>query len=201
MPNWCYTSIVINHNDNAKLEDLADKIAEWSHKQFCDTGEFGFRDGWLGNIVGNSGVGDPTKDDCPRCRGTLTSIYFENGQINMSTETAWAPMMQMWQMIVDKYLPDADIWYTAEEPGNCIYESNDPDVIGKYYVDIWEPPEEFEDEESIYEAEEDDVIDFLQRVLKTEEKNIDVLLNMADEIEDRWFSINMWTNCDISECE
>ena len=198
MPNWCYTNIVINHKDKTKLEDLANKISEWSHKDFCDNG---FHDGWLGNIVGNSGIANPLEADSPRCRGTLTSIYFDNGQINMSTETAWAPMMKMWQMIIDKYLPDADIWYTAEEPGNCIFESNDPDVIGKYYIDIWEPPEGFEDEESIYEAEEDDVIDFLQRVLKTKENNIDVLFNMTDEIEDRWFSINMWTDCDISDCE
>ena len=198
MPNWCYTNINICHNDKDKMKDLYDKIMEWTSKNYSDNG-FGVT--WLGNIVGFSGIADPDKDVYPRCRGTLSSISFDNNQINLSTETAWAPMMQMWQMIVDKYLPDADIWYTAEEPGNCIFESNDPDVIGKYYIDIWEPPEEFEDEESIYEAEEDDVIDFLQRVLKTEEKNIDALFIMADEIEDRWFSINMWANCDISECE
>ena len=201
MPNWCYTNITINHYDKAKLEDLSKKISDWSHKQFCDTGENGFRDGWLGNIVGNSGIADPMKDGSPRCRGTLTSIYYEHEQINLSTETAWAPMMQMWQMIIDKYLPDADITYSAEESGCDLFCTNDPDLTGKYYIDVWEPPEEFENEEGDYEADEDYAIKFLQRVLKTDEPDINKLFEKLNDIEDNWFSINKWQDCPISELE
>lgn len=201
MPNWCYTSIVITtkNPDKTKLEDLAKKISDWSHKQFCDTGEGGFRDGWLGNIVGNSGIAHPLEANSPRCRGTLTSVYYEHEQINLSTETAWAPMMQMWQMIIDKYLPRAEIIYSAEETGCCFFCTNDPDVVGKYYIDIWEPPEEFEDEESEYEATEEYTVQFLQRVLKTDETDIDKLLEKAEEDEDSWFAVNKWQNCPISE--
>ena len=198
MPNWCYTNIVINHHNKTKLEELSKKIIEWSHKDFCDNG---FHDGWLGNIVGNSGIANPLDKDSPRCRGTLTSIYYEHEQINISTETAWAPMMQMWVMLCNKYLPDADIWFSAEEPGCELFESNDPDVIGKYYIDIWEPPEEFENEESMWDAGEDVAIDFLQRVLKTDEKDINKLLEMQDELDDRWFGVHVWSECDVNDCE
>ena len=198
MPNWCYTSITINHSDKSKLEDLADKISEWSHKDFCENG---FHDGWLGNIVGNSGIADPMSDKSPRCRGTLTSIYYEHEQINLSTETAWAPMMTMWQMLIDKYLPDADITFSAEEPGCGLYCTNDPDLAGKYEIDIWEPPEEFENEESGHEVSEEYTVKFLQRVLKTEESDINKLIKMHDNDDDPWFCINEWKTCEISECE
>jgi hypothetical protein len=207
MPNWCYTNINICHNDKEKLNAFFDKVEEWSDKQYktndFDNGTLG----WLGNIVGNSGLAEwkvkenGREDFVPSisCRGSLQTFELHDNSINIDTETAWGPMLEMWRLLCDKYLQGADIYYTAEESGNGLYQTNDPDVAGTYYIDIWEPPEEFEDEESIYEAEEDDVIDFLQRVLKTEEKNIDALLIMAESIDDPWFSIHKWELVDIDE--
>jgi hypothetical protein len=108
-------------------------------------------------------------------------------------------MLEMWRLLCDKYLPGADIYYTAEESGNGLYQTNDPNIDGTYYIDIWEPPEEFEDEESMYEAEESDAIEFLQRVLKTEETDIQKLIDMSNEIDDPWFSVNKWELREIDE--
>lgn len=207
MPNWCYTNINICHNDKNKLKDFFDKVEEWRKKPY-KTNDFDLYSlGWLGNIVGNSGLAEwkakenGREDFVPSisCRGSLQTFELHDDSINIDTETAWGPMLEMWRLLCDKYLPGADIYYTAEESGNGIYQTNDPDVASTYYIDIWEPPEEFEDEESMYEAEESDAIEFLQRILHTEETDINKLIDMADSIDDPWFSIHKWELVDIDE--
>ena len=206
MPNWCYTEISIYHNDKEKLEAFYKKIDEWRQKPYKKNDFDLYTLGWLGNIVGNSGLAEwkvrenGREDFVPNinCRGSLQTFELQDGQIYITTETAWGPMLEMWRLLCEKYLPDAEIYFTAEESGNGLYETNDPDVLGTYYIDLWEPPEEFIDETSEYEADEDYVVGFLQRVLKTDESDIDKLLKMADDIEDQWFSINKWEYCDIN---
>ena len=205
MPNWCYTNITICHNDKNKLKDFFDKVEEWIKKPYKTNDFDTYSLGWLGNIVGNSGLAEwkvkenGREDFVPSisCRGSLQTFELHENSINIDTETAWGPMLEMWRLLCDKYLPGADIYYTAEESGNGLYQTNDPDVADTYYIDIWEPPEEFEDEESMYEAEESDAIEFLQRVLHTEETDINKLIDMADSIDDPWFSIHKWELMDI----
>ena len=211
MPNWCYSNITIVHPSEQKIKEFFAKIDSWSKTTYSSNGfdcpEAGIR--WLGNVVGNSGlaewkkISDNRSDFVPniRCRGSITDLSYDGNHIDINTETAWVPMLDMWQRLVDKYLPGADIWYTAEEGGCGLYYTNDPDVIGKYYIDLWEVPDEFIKETSEYEATEDYTIKFLQRVLKTKETDIQKLLKMADNIEEQWFSINQWQECDISECD
>ena len=205
MPNWCYTNINICHNDKNKLKDFFNKVEEWRKKPYKTNDFDTYSLGWLGNIVGNSGLAEwkvkenGREDFVPSisCRGSLQTFELHDDSINIDTETAWGPMLEMWRLLCDKYLPGADIYYTAEESDNGLYQTNDPDVADTYYIDIWETPEEFEDEESMYEAEESDAIEFLQRVLHTEETDINKLVDMADSIDDPWFSIHKWELVDI----
>lgn len=205
MPNWCYSNINIYHNDKDKLKAFFDKVEEWRKKPYKTNDFDTYSLGWLGNIVGNSGLAEwkvkenGREDFVPSisCRGSLQTFELHDNNINIDTETAWGPMLEMWRLLCDKYLPGAEIYYTAEESGNGLYQTNDPDVADTYYIDIWEPPEEFEDEESMYEAEESDAIEFLQRILHTEETDINKLINMADSIDDPWFSIHKWELVDI----
>lgn len=200
MPNWCFTDITIYHKDEKKVKVLYDKIQEWTSKDYCENG---FGHNWLGNIVGNSGICDPLNKDAPRCRGTLEDVsvpILDNNHITMHTETAWSPHMKMWQMLIDKYLPDAEIYYTAEETGCGLYWSNDPDVVGKYNVDIFEPPSGYKFE-SKGDADEKYVIEFLQDVFNTKETDINELLAMANDMEESWFCINQYQFVDINDCE
>jgi len=201
MPNWCATEINIYSSDRQKLEVLNKLIEEWTSKDFVENG---FGHNWLGNVVGFSGIAgwDKEKDDFNkniRCRGCLSGIYLYGDHLQVYTETAWAPMMQMWELICDKYLPDHEIMFTAEECGCGIYETNDPDVEGTYYLDIWDPPEEVKDEESVYEADEDYIIDFCQRFLGTEIDDLDKLLQMVKDSA-IGFAIHKWEHCDIADC-
>lgn len=213
MPNWCSNNITICHNDNEKLKALYENIKKWSKKTYHDNGFDYPKCGsyWLGNIVGNAGLSEwnnERNDFVPniRCRGSLNDLSYEDGHIHIRTETAWEPMLLMWDKLREKYLPDAEIWFNAEESGCGLYATNDPDIIGTFYVDVWEPPEEFADEESMYEVDADCVVQFLQKVLKTEESDIKKLLEMSDEMFDsgdveQWYSIHMWESAEITDFE
>jgi hypothetical protein len=210
MPNWCYTSIQIYHNDKDKLKAFFDKVEEWRKKSFKPNDYDKYSLGWLGNIVGNSGLAkwgkrkDGIEDFIPniRCRGSLQSFELFDSNINIGTETAWGPMLEMWKLLCERYLPGADIYYTADEGGNELYQTNDPDMIGKYYIDIVDDvPEEFDDiAESEYEATEEMVVKFLQRVLHSDETDIKKLLDLLDksDVQD-WVHIHKWETVEINE--
>lgn len=188
MPNWCFSDITIISNDQTKIKKLYDSICEWTETNFIEN-DFG--PSWLGNIVARSEI--CAIDDVP-CRGTLTEINLYNGIINIRTETAWEPMLKMWSMLIDKYLPNGNIIYTAEECGNGLYCTNDPSLIGKYYIDSID----IDEVESRYDATEDDVIKTLQSLLNSESKNINDLLNeLRNSIYQDKLFINKWENDEI----
>ena len=47
MPNWCYTSIQIYHNDKDKLKAFFDKVEEWRKKPFKANDYDKYSLGWL----------------------------------------------------------------------------------------------------------------------------------------------------------
>lgn len=134
MPNWCSTRVEITGDVN-KIFRLEQNINEWSQ---TDVVENGFVR-WLGNVVQNSGIG--SYDDYS-CRGYITDMYScvnnedKTASLCIYTDTAWVPMLDMWFDIVAKYIPEAELQYSAEEPGNEIYVTNMPEYDGKYIFDI-----------------------------------------------------------------
>ena len=195
MPNWCYTNITITHNDEEKVKNLENLINEWTSKDYMKNG---FGHTWLGNVVLGANIG--TVDTNPktdiRCRGKLSNIDRNGNELIINTETAWAPMMQIWKKVIDKYLPDAEILYTAEECDCGLYYTNDPDVQNHYCIDSWD----CEEIESDYEATEDRVIEVLQELLDTAENDIETLFEMFEDSNcfDS-MSINEWKFVDIDE--
>ena len=177
MPNWCYTRLTINNENKNELKEFENKINKWTSYNYTENG-FGLN--WLGNIVGNSGVGtvSENKDTDLSCRGSL--IYMENfgDQLVIDTETAWTPKMQMWIKLLEKYLPDAELIYQAEECGMALYLTNDPALVGKYGVEIFNFEEELEDFETNDSFSEEALITILQDLLKTKETDIKELLNI-----------------------
>lgn len=188
MPNWCSTEIYINHEDDEKLKELYNKIEYWTSKDWVENG---FGHNWLGNVVEGSGIG--TYEEY-RCRGSIVYMDISSGQITISTETAWCPMLKMWQAVVDKYLPDAEIIYTADECGCEIYYTNDPYYVNKYYVDIF-------DDDIYYDWTKKSVVEWLQEVLDTKEPNVDKLINMMYEADEDIGSVHKWKYVDISELD
>lgn len=183
MPNWCFTNINISSENKKGLDELFSLLEDWTSEE--RNNENGFGHNWLGNIVLNSKIGTVDtgkKTDC-RCRGEI--VYMDNlgGEIVIQTETAWAPIMDIWKRVVDKYLPGAEITYSAEESGCEIYYTNDPCLQGLYYVDV------YTDNDSYTETEftQDAVIDVL-RENGISEKEIENFAN--SDKEDFWFEID-----------
>lgn len=205
MPNWCNTSISIQYGDSDKLKQFYDNVYMWLKKTYKSNDFDKYSEGWLGNIVGNSGLAKWVKngereDFEPNisCRGYVTDIAFHDSNITINTETAWSPMMKIWDMLRERYLPDAEIFFTAEECGNLLFVSNDPDTIGKYYIDVYdEPPEDCEEIEMEYEASKDYAIQLLQKAFKTDETDIDKLIEMANDSE--WITVHEWEEVSISD--
>jgi len=195
MPNWCGTHITINHEDANKLEQLYNLIEEWTSKNYKENG-FGLN--WLGNVVGNSGIdtSDENKDFSVRCRGSITYMDFDGGQIIIDTETAWCPMLKMWIKILEKYLPDAELTYTAEECGCEIYYTNDPCIVGKYVIDSWN-----DDVESDWEASKEYVRETLQKLLETDEANVKKLIKMLYESDIDDVGVHQWKYVDEYELD
>lgn len=204
MPNWSFTHMTISVNEvNAdKLKELYRKITEeWTTKNYVES-DFGNM--WLGNIVGFSGIDNRDKGDFTvRCRGYLTDISLGINCMSVSTETAWAPMFDMWHRLMKKYVcDDYTITYDSTDDCSNYHITNDPELINHYDVDCY--GESIEDkvgyDPSDMSATEDAVIDMLQDVLDSNSTDIDKLLELfyeSDYTED--MSINKWEQSDCTE--
>ena len=190
MPNWC-DNVERIAGPKEEVKPLYDNLVKWIHDDVCPNG---FKDGWLGNIVGHAGLeADPDPDNWRlRCRGELVDGFTyeeEDGEgiIGFSTYTAWVPFPGTWNALLKKWAPAAKYYYIAFEPGACIYESND--INHRFFDDafvidccLWEreklPPEYQEDFRNIedgmhWDWNPDEVIDMMERVtgMKTDHRN------------------------------
>ena len=192
MPNWCYTNITINHENETEVKKLEKLMDEWTSKDYMTNG---FGNKWLGNVVLGSGVGtvDTNKETDLRCRGTIIDYYRTGNELVINTETAWSPMLQMWVKVIEKYLPGAELIYNADDCGFDINDTNDPALVGKYILDYYGD----ENIESDFEASEDTVRETLQKMLDTTETDVEKLINMAFE-DDLDISVRKWEYSDVS---
>lgn len=192
MPNWCYTNITINHENETEVEKLEKLIDEWTSKDYMTNG---FGNKWLGNVVLGSGVGTVDTDNATdlRCRGTIIDYYRSGSELVINTETAWSPMLKMWVKVLEKYLPDAELIYSADECGFDINDTNDPELVGKYIIDYWGDV----DIEPDYEASEEVTRKILQELLDTTETDVEKLIQMVYE-DDYDISVRKWEYSDVN---
>ncbi len=124
MPNWCFTSYVLEGSDKEieKIDILLDKLM--SRKKPAIENSFGTN--WLGCLVNALG-GDWQKIPC---RGTWSNKERTGNILRLTTETAWSPMNEVFNLIREKF-PSVRYFYAAEEPRNELYSTNDVD--GKYF--------------------------------------------------------------------
>ena len=158
MPNWCYTSINIRTDKKGGLVPFANKVDAWVKEGTKIKNSWD--NSWLGLLVEKGLEIDPV-DGPYECRGSFYDfdINPDGDEISVGTETAWAPMLEMWYSLVEKYCPEGTrILWTAEESGMGIYVSNDPDYENKFYIDSWG---EIEPE---WVVDEDDARDVAQEV-------------------------------------
>lgn len=132
MPNWCNTSMTIE-GPKAEIESIHRKIIEWTSRNYVKN-DFGKN--WLGNIV----VGAGFSYKLLACRGLISfmdeeitarqdepGIYY----FQVQYESAWTDINGTWETILEKFAPNCDIYYVAEELGCEYFVTNDRDK--RYY--------------------------------------------------------------------
>lgn len=195
MANYCTTTIKIMHDDMDALNTLKKNIVKWV------SSEDWRKDKGLDLLVQNSGIKSASGFACD---GYITAMKEPvDGILEITTDTKWIPMMQLWQAIVDKYLPDAALLYTASEPGFCIFETNDSSYVGKYNVSvIGEGGEEALQKvglEECEDVEEKVLVGALQHWCKSAETDVAILMDEFYDTEyGNMIAIDQWEFFDIA---
>lgn len=148
MPNWCYTDIHFEGNKKdiealyEFIEDCDKHPEQFKNTQYATTG---FGNFWLGYPLIKAGFLNniDNANDRIRCRGRI--IYSEMDKsnndenryyISLTTETAWEPMLQMWNKIIKKLnLNSIKFCAKAEEIGCQIYKIYDPDSLDWFLLE------------------------------------------------------------------
>ena len=205
MPNWTYTQYRIK-GDKKETDQLHQTLADmksgaYDGKRKSPTliiEENGFGPMWLGNLVHVLG-GDWNK---VYCRGVITDFKLsdQGDELTIVMETAWEEMSEVRAFLHQKF-PSLTILYTVEEPGNCVYETNDKKFYEKnrYYLDVC-----LDDSKNFMEPEYfpnlEKVVEYIKEHLDTDKEiqpTVEAITSFCDEWcdehEDDYLCLNEFT--------
>lgn len=159
MPNWCSTTYKFyadSETGKHQLKEFHAVLETAISENPSHTISTSFGDSWLGYVIQefcpehicyeNDNITCHYKNQYIPFRGNISSSdEYENDVVTFSTETAWRPMPEMWDMILEsKGYTDIKYVYEAEEDGNCLYINTDKEkrfFTDKYYAEINFPDE------------------------------------------------------------
>ena len=206
MPNWCFNHEIIA-GPKQEINNLFTHLKKWTSQNYKENG-FGL--GWLGNIV--IGAGFNIYDDDPEhgyhCRGSINDTFEiedlpnDEAKITFGSLTAWAPTPDIWYTIIKQYAPNCKYYYSSEEPGNELYESNDSEgrffpetiVVDVFYNDEENAPTLIKKHfpESGYDYSIEQVIAGLKNILNSNNDDFDELIEEYYEKEKSITNETVW---------
>lgn len=132
MPNWCSTAYAIE-GDAKEVKSLYE-LMKGLQEQKEPSVENGFGASWLGCLV------DALGSDWNKTyyRGEWSNLEINGNNLQFTTETAWAPCNEVFDLVCEKF-PSLYYYYQAEEPGCVVYQTNDSEGIyfpDRYLVDL-----------------------------------------------------------------
>ncbi len=139
MPNWCSSSYVIEGNAK-EVKELFGIMSSLEGRETPSV-ENGFGTSWLGCLVDALGA-DWNK---VYCRGDWNDLEMVQDTLKFSTETAWGPCNEVFELVCQKF-PSLNYYYMSEETGMGVFQTNDVDgkyFTDKYRADICTPEEEY----------------------------------------------------------
>ena len=158
MPNWCLTNIHISGKKSdiqtlyKRFSDAIERDDGGQEPGYFTAGLTHYGKRWLGNLL--LYIGEEIKENGgPRCRGTVSyyDLCDDGEGITIQTDTAWVPMLQVFVKFKNKYAPNAEITYCAEEPGCELFWKND-DSWEDYYVEFFSEETDEKTADKIKEA-------------------------------------------------
>ena len=128
MPNWAYTSYAVKGSaeEVAALHKIIQDL-EAREESYLPNG---FGKLWLGNLVSILG-GDREKI---YCRGHILDYSLQEDILRMNVESAWGEMDETRHFLQTTF-PTLEIYFQTEEPGMCIFQTNDS--TGAYFPERW----------------------------------------------------------------
>lgn len=203
MPNWCSSYVRIKASGKS-LDVLESEIEKATDGRYPET-DFGNE--WLGNLLLHIGM---SRDDVIygdiNCRGYIVDWIKNADEITMDIESAWSPHVKCIKEFCDYFVKDADVFYTAFEPGSEIFLSNDPDYIGTVYIDISDGGDMPEDLLNIIpEGDTELPKDKVRILLEGYLKHSGTFEKLAREIEEQFYdtdsfiAFHVYESCDIED--
>lgn len=129
MPNWCSTQIFIKCASAKSAQKFKNTIDELRDKSTNEDKDY------IGGLLESAGI---THEGYMHKRGFITYIENDDIFVTITSDDAWAPVLEPWVLLCDKYLFKYELQYYAVEPGMCLYMTNDPDYEDCYYVSTLE---------------------------------------------------------------
>ncbi len=126
MPNWCITNYVITGRED-EVAAVHKTLQKMQARKTLLPNDWGSM--WLGNIV------RLLKKDWRKiyCRGWITDFnLIAPDRIDLTVESAWGELDEV-RMLVLNNSESLKIFYQSEEPGMCIFQTNDK--TGEYFPD------------------------------------------------------------------
>lgn len=171
MPNWCSTSYVVTGDKN-EVRDLYEKMRSLEERE-KPLVKNGFGVTWLGNLV--TLLGRSWEE--VSCRGEWSglTVDIDNNELRFHTMTAWAELWQLRHFLQEKY-PSLTFYFRTEEPGMCIFQTNDKEGTyfpERYKVEHW-------DEEGEYCMDVEAVFDTVSDITGTTVQNLEEMNKAID---------------------
>ena len=138
MPNWCMTTMTIHPASETKpfSKEMLEKLETAIDTNYLGDDPWTFHESWLGNLLCATGMTpEEVTNGGIRCRGRVAYCETSEEEIYLQVETAWCPQLGAVKKFLDHFGAEAEIIYSAEEPGTEVYYTNDPDEEGSFIFD------------------------------------------------------------------
>ncbi len=188
MPNWCSASYAIE-GDAEEVKSLY-KLMKRLQEQKEPSVPNGFGKTWLGCLVNALG-GDYSKI---HCRGDWSNLEMEGNILKFTTETAWSPCDETFELVSEKF-PTLCYFYQSEEPGLAEYWTNDQEgkyFLDKYIADLCTPDDKWYKE---YFVNQTEIFKWFEEISGQSVESITEILAIAEQ----WKDENDNSFCNIYE--
>lgn len=134
MPNWCSSSYVLVGSAD-EVKKLYGIMKSWNEEKSIRWKRFRNNLAWLSCWCFGRRL------EKVSCRGEWNAVCKRGNTLRFTTETAWGPCNQVFDLICRKY-PSIRYYFQSEEPGMVEYLTNDKEgkyFKDKYCVDVYTP--------------------------------------------------------------
>lgn len=166
MANICETILRIVCPTNNDADRFLSQLDTWINQSDHMT---------CASIVKAAGIDIP--ENYSFNRSEVTSYCAAGNTVYIYIDSAWTPALYCWQLILDKYCPDAWLYYRAYEIGFDIHDTNDPMYAGKFNIDYWGDDTDIE---PVDDLGAEDTLAFLQEFLSSDSNNLRKLIDICN---------------------